>query len=68
MINAGTIISINCNYYNNELEIIDSENLNLIIKTYLEIQIINVTSWIEDESLYLSIILENSGNLLKFLV
>ena len=63
MINAGTIISINCNYYNNELEIIDSENLNLIIKTYLEIQIINVTSWIEDESLYLSIILENSGNL-----
>ena len=50
MINAGTIISINCNYYNNELEIIDSENLNLIIKTYLEIQIINVTSWIEDES------------------
>ena len=63
MINAGTIISINCNYYNNELEIIDSENLNLIIGTYLEIQIINVTSWVEDESLYLSIILENSGNL-----
>ena len=63
MINAGTIISINCDYYNNELEIIDSDNFNFSIGTNLEIQIINVTSWIEDESLYISIILENSGNL-----
>ena len=39
MINAGTIISINCDYYNNELEIIDSDNFNFSIGTNLEIQI-----------------------------
>ena len=62
-INAGTIISITCSYYSNELEIIDVNSYNFTIGEYFEIIEENLTSWIENDKLYLSIILENTGNL-----
>ena len=62
-VNAGTLISILCNYYWENSTLIDSFELNITIGEYLEIKYDLIpNSWIDEEKLFISTNLQNKGN------
>ena len=63
-VEAGTIGTISCNYYSNNLTEIESSEFNISVGTFFEIthDLIPI-NWIEENQLFLSMNLVNQGNL-----
>lgn len=63
VVEAGTVISVECNYISKDSTILDSTSINFTIKENYEIkQFSKPESWVNNSRLYLSINLENKGN------
>ena len=63
-VNAGTIGTVICNYYSDELNISDTSELEITIADFHNIEYdLNPNSWTEGNKLYLSLEIENKGNI-----
>jgi len=64
LVEAGTIGHIECNYISDELITIDSSKINITIEDIFDINHdLNPDTWIEENQLFISMNLENKGNL-----
>jgi hypothetical protein len=63
-VNAGTIGTVICNYHSDELNISDTSELEITIADFHNIEYdLNPNSWTEGNKLYLSLEIENKGNI-----
>ena len=64
LVEAGTIGFIECNYISDELIIIDSSKINITIEDVFDINHdLNPDTWTKENQLFISINLQNKGNL-----